>query len=159
MQRHRHEERLVRHEFPPRAMHCYRHRLSNMRAIVILELMHELAGDVAVDRRGTRPAEGWRIGHRFSRHDGRAEVVRKRRAVDRAERWLDEAHRRPAARTECMAVGNGGSATGTGWWQHQIDGELRQAAQPRYDIASPEPQHAAMLSRGPRSVTRLAACQ
>ena len=54
-----------------------------------------------------------------------------------------------------MAVGNGGSATGTGWWQHQIDGELRQAAQPRYDIASPEPQHAAMLSRGPRSVTRL----
>ena len=124
-----------------------------VRAVVVFQLMDEPAGDIAVDGSRARPAERRRIGERLGRDDALAEIVGEGRAVDRAERRLDEADLRPAARAERVAVGDGAAAAGTGRRQQRDRPRAAAAAQPRRHGRTFERQHPAMLSRPRARVT------
>ena len=123
---------------------------------MIFQLVHEPPRDVAVDRGRARAAEGRRIGERLGRDDPLAEIVGEGRAVDRAERRLDEADRRPAAGAERVRCppprspqpGQVGGST-------QIDREPRQAAQPAARSGRLSASIPAMLSRPSRRVIPL----
>ena len=49
-------------QFAARAAHRHGEHLGQVRPIVVLELMHQAARDIAIDRGRSRAAEGRRIG-------------------------------------------------------------------------------------------------
>ena len=85
-------------------MHGARHGDRQVGAVMVLDLVHQLAGDVAVNGSGTRLAERWRIRQGFRRKDALPHLNRKWRPVYGTERRLDEADSAPATRAQGVAV-------------------------------------------------------
>ncbi len=107
------------------AVQRHGHHFGHVGTVMVFQLVHKPAGDIAVDRRRPRPAERWRIGKRLGGDDAFAEIMGEGRAVDRTDRRLDEANHGPAPRAKGVAVGDGSPAAGTGRRQYEVHGEPR----------------------------------